>query len=96
MTLKYYIMMTSPGSSVLSSSVQTNTSEEEGRFRSEAVLSYSFSQADLAARLQCVVQHPAYSLGRETIHANLDVLCKSRITVEICTLVYSLSSKHRE
>ena len=66
---------------MLTSSVQTNTSEAEAggdgaKFRSESVLSHSFSQTDLAASLQCVVQHPAYDTGQEILAANIDVLCK--------------------
>ena len=66
---------------MLTSSVQTNTSEAEAggdgaKFRSESVLSHSFSQTDLAASLQCIVQHPAYDTGQEIIAANIDVLCK--------------------
>ena len=67
---------------MLTSSVQTNTSEaeaggDEAKFRAESVLSHSFSQADLAASLQCIVQHPAYDIGQQIIAANIDVLCKS-------------------
>ena len=64
---------------MLTSSVQTNTSEaggDEAKFRAESVLSHSFSQADLAASLQCIVQHPAYDIGQQIIAANIDVLCK--------------------
>ena len=67
---------------MLTSSVQTNTSEAEAgedtgaKFRAESVLSHSFSQADLAASLQCIVQHPAYDSGQQIIAANIDVLCK--------------------
>ena len=66
---------------MLTSSVQTNTSEAEAggdgaKFRSESVLSHSFSQTDLAASLQCIVQHPAYDTGQEILVANIDVLCK--------------------
>ena len=66
---------------MLTTSVQTNTSEAEAgddgaKFRSESVLSHSFSQTDLAASLQCIVQHPAYDTGQEILAANIDVLCK--------------------
>ena len=66
---------------MLTSSVQTNMSEAEAggdgaKFRSESVLSHSFSQTDLAASLQCIVQHPAYDTGQEILAANIDVLCK--------------------
>ena len=69
---------------MLTTSVQTNTSEAEAggdgaKFRSESVLSHSFSQTDLAASLQCIVQHPAYDTGQEIIAANIDVLCKLNI-----------------
>ena len=78
-----------PGSQVLTSSVQTNTSEAEAggdtgaKFRAESVLSHSFSQADLAASLQCRVQHPAYDTGQQIIAANIDVLCKFRLSILI-------------
>ena len=66
---------------MLTSSVQTNTSEagaggDGAKFRAESVLSHSFSQEDLAASLQCIVQHPAYDTGQQIIAANIDVLCK--------------------
>ena len=69
------------GSRVLTTSVQTNTSEagaggDGAKFRAESVLSHAFSQADLAASLQCIVQHPAYNTGQKIIEANIDVLCK--------------------
>ena len=69
------------GSRVLTTSVQTNTSEagaggDGAKFRAESVLSHSFSQEDLASSLQCIVQHPAYDTGQQIIAANIDVLCK--------------------
>ena len=69
---------------MLTSSVQTNTSEagaggDGAKFRAESVLSHSFSQEDLAASLQCIVQHPAYDTGQQIISANIDVLCKLEI-----------------
>ena len=65
------------GGKQLESSVQTNRTEEEGnKWRSESVLSYTFSQSSLALQLSCVVNHPAYTAGPAQISANLDVLCK--------------------
>ena len=65
------------GEKQLESAVQTNRTEEEGnKWRSESVLSYTFSQSSLALQLSCVVNHPAYTAGPAQISANLDVLCE--------------------
>ena len=66
------------GESRLTSAVQTNRTEEEEetKWRSESVLSYTFSQSQLAAKLSCEVHHPAYETGMNSLRANLDVLCK--------------------
>ena len=72
------------GDRQLESAVQTNRSEEgEGgtKWRSESVLSYTFSQSSLASRLSCVVNHPAYTEGPTEISANLDVLCEYPLTL---------------
>ena len=67
------------GDRQLETAVQTNRTEEgEGgtKWRSESVLSFTFTQSDLAATLSCVVSHPAYTAGPEQVTANLDVLCE--------------------
>lgn len=65
------------GDRQLDSAVQTNRSEAGGtKWRSESVLSYTFSQSSLASQLSCVVNHPAYTAGPASIAANIDVLCE--------------------
>ena len=65
------------GERELTSSVQTNqTEEDESKWRSESVLTFTFSQSDLAAPLTCLVHHPAYQTGLSQLAANIDVLCE--------------------
>ena len=67
------------GDRQLESAVQTNRSEEgEGgtKWRSESVLSYTFSRQQLAGQLRCLVHHPALDTGTTETTGNLDVLCK--------------------
>ena len=61
----------------LSSTKQTNTSEEgSNKWNSEATLQHTFLKSDLGKRLHCVVKHSAYLTGENTTHVKLDVLCK--------------------
>ena len=65
------------GERELETAVQTNRSEEGGtKWRSQSVLSYTFTQSDLAAQLSCVVTHPAYTEGPARLTTSLDVLCE--------------------
>ena len=66
------------GERELTSWVQTNMTEEEDEtsWRSESVLTFTFSQSDLASQLSCQVHHPAYTTGRSVLAANIDVLCE--------------------
>merc|ERR550539_27115 len=71
------------GEKQLESAVQTNRTEEEGtKWRSESVLSYTFSQSSLASQLSCVVNHPAYTAGPASIAANIDVLYSPTVRIE--------------
>ena len=67
------------GSELLRSSVQTNSTESDGdgtKYKSESILSYTFTQSHLASKLKCIVKHPAYQSSQKTMISNLDVLCK--------------------
>ena len=71
---------------MLKSSVQTNSTEGDGdgtKYKSESVLSYTFSQSHLASKLKCIVKHPAYQAGQKTMVSNLDVLCKFTFSGQI-------------
>ena len=56
--------------------VANQTEEDESKWRSESVLTFTFSQSDLAAPLTCLVHHPAYQTGLSQLAANIDVLCE--------------------
>jgi len=61
---------------------QTNTTESgTNKWRSEALLNYTFTKADMGKRLECLVKHVAYPKGEEITLVSLDVLYKPNVRI---------------
>ena len=65
------------GAQAINTTYQNNTMEKgSNKWKSEATLEYMFLKNDLGKRLSCLVSHPAYPTGENSMLAKLDVLCE--------------------
>jgi len=66
----------------LPSTSQTNSTEPgTNKWRSEAVLNYTFTKSDMGRKLICLVEHVAYPTGSENSSVALDVLYKPSVKI---------------